>query len=479
MASKTTLNATNLEALGAARLAELLIEVSTGSAAAKRKLRLALAGAQGPDDAARAIGKRLTSIARARSSLSWQSRKTLVDDLEMQRRAIIEQVAPAEPREALALLWRFMGLADSVLDRCHDSGGTVIGVFHAGCRSLGDAARAANPPTRDLAEAVCQALQGNSYGQYDGLVEIMAPALGAEGLVHLKALVEELGRTPLPVPPEDKWQAFGWGRDGPIYVHVMREAERQRTVSMALQDIADAQGDVDGFIAQYDTATRGMPLIAVEIARRLLAAGRAEEALSSIEGVEFETGEWIPDEWQNARLAVLEALGRKEEAQSFRWTCFEQDLSVEHLRAFLKRLPDFEDFSAEERAMAHAMAHPDVLDALQFFLGWPALGRAASLLTARHAELDGDHYEYLVPAAEALAERYPLAATLALRAMVDFTLSAARSSRYGHAAQHLATCAALAADIADFGALEEHDAYVARLKREHGRKYGFWSHVGY
>ena len=36
MASKTTLNAKNLEVLGAERLAQLLIEVSTGNAAAKR-----------------------------------------------------------------------------------------------------------------------------------------------------------------------------------------------------------------------------------------------------------------------------------------------------------------------------------------------------------------------------------------------------------------------------------------------------------
>ncbi len=38
MASKSTLNAKNLETLGAARLAELLIEISTGSAVAKRRL---------------------------------------------------------------------------------------------------------------------------------------------------------------------------------------------------------------------------------------------------------------------------------------------------------------------------------------------------------------------------------------------------------------------------------------------------------
>ncbi len=46
--SKKTLNEANLEALGEARLAHLLIEVSTGSAEIKRRLRLELAHNLGP-----------------------------------------------------------------------------------------------------------------------------------------------------------------------------------------------------------------------------------------------------------------------------------------------------------------------------------------------------------------------------------------------------------------------------------------------
>ncbi|MDE1995539.1 MAG: hypothetical protein KGI75_23775, partial [Rhizobiaceae bacterium] len=72
MASKTTLNAKNLEALGVERLAELLIEISTGSAAHKRRLRLELAGSQGSGDVAREVQKRLSSIGRARSFINWQ-----------------------------------------------------------------------------------------------------------------------------------------------------------------------------------------------------------------------------------------------------------------------------------------------------------------------------------------------------------------------------------------------------------------------
>lgn len=80
-------------------------------------------------------------------------------------------------------------------------------------------------------------------------------------------------------------------------------------------------------------------------------------------------------------------------------------------------------------------------------------------------------------AAETLAEKYPLAATVALRAMIDFTLNEGRQKRYGYAAQHMAACADLAGRIEDFGPVEPHSAYAARLKAEHGKRTGFWSRM--
>ena len=178
MASKSTLNAKNLETLGAARLADLLIEISTGSAVAKRRLRLELAGAQSPKEAGREVAKRLTSIARAGSLVNWQNRKPLVTDLESQLRAIKEQIAPADPTEALALTWRFMQVATPLFERCDDSSGIVIGVFHDACALLGQIALAAKTPPEALADAALEALRDNGYGQYDGLIAILTPALG-------------------------------------------------------------------------------------------------------------------------------------------------------------------------------------------------------------------------------------------------------------------------------------------------------------
>ena len=324
MASKKTLNAKNLKALGARRLAELLIEISTGNTLAKRRLRLELAGEESPAAVAGEIRKRLATIARSREFVDWQNRRALVDDLQIQRRAIVDKVAKRNPSEGLELMWRFMALAGSVFERCDDSSGTVIGLFHDAANDLGEIAKAAKPDQEMLADDAFRALADNGYGQYDSLIHVLIPALGQKGLEHLKQRMIALSKEP--------------GRS------------RTSTSHLALTEIADAQGDVDAFIAQYDEQTRKVPNIAAQIARRLLAADRSEEALHTIDTAEHKQDSWgwSTLEWKDARIDVLDALGRGNEAQADRWSCFEQSLSIPHLRAYLKRLPDFDDVEAEE-----------------------------------------------------------------------------------------------------------------------------------
>ena len=73
--------------------------------------------------------------------------------------------------------------------------------------------------------------------------------------------------------------------------------------------------------------------------------------------------------------------------------------------------------------------------------------------------------------------KYPLAATLLRRAMIDDTLEGAKSSRYKHAARHLLECQSLATMIRDYGAFETDGTFTSRLRASHGRKTGFWKQV--
>lgn len=481
MASKKTLNAQNLQVLGVQKLSELLIELSAGDNAMKRRLRMELAGAESPHALAKEIRKRLVSIARSKSFVDWHGIRELENDLETQRAAIVDKVAKEDPNEALELLWQFMGLAPSIVERSHDRSGVLIAVFHETCKDLGKVALEAKTDVAALADKVYDALIASDYTQYDNLIQIMAPALGQAGLEQLKQRIIDLSNTPVERPAEEDRVNIGWSLSKPIYDDEIKERSRVSTVRSALKDIADVQGDVDSFIAQHDEETRKAPRIAAEITRRLLEAGRAEEALATLEAASDQrSGNWNwPDfTWEDARIDTLEALGRSEEAQQARCSCFERSLSSTHLRDYLKKLPDFDDIEAEEKALDYALTYPSRLESISFLVSWPSLDRAARLVIENADHLNGDEYVILNRVANGLAGKHPLAATLALRSMINFTLTEARSSRYKHAARHLLDCSGLSSDIKDYGSFETHDAYEARLRRDHARKSSFWKNVG-
>lgn len=476
MASDKTLNAKNLAALGADRLAELLLELVEGDAAAKRRLRLELAGRSGGGDVAPEIRKRLTAIGKSRSFVDWHKVRLLAADLDMQRSAILKHVAPTHPAEAFDLLWRLVDLAPAIHERCDDSNGTIGSILTEALHDLGAIAVQARPDAGSLADRVFASVCANDYGQFDGVIGLMAEALGADGLAMLKARFEDMAATPAARPIADDRKVIAMSTRGPIVQDDFAALHKGRRVRSALTDIADALGDVDGYAARFSTEEQSNPSIAADIAERLLGAHRPQDAMAALNLAQADdhSGRHWPD-WQRVRIDVLDALGHSAEAQDARWAIFERSLDADYLRAHLKRLPDFDDDEAENRALDHVRQHADFHRALGFLMDWPAHGLAAKLVLARHGELDGDHYWLLTPAAETLELRDPLAATLMLRSMIDLSLDRAKYKRYGHAARHLQTCGYLAKRIEDFGKHPDHDAYVASLKARHGRKSGFWN----
>lgn len=477
MASDKTLNAKNLAALGADRLAELMIELTKGDAAAKRRLRLELASRSGGGDVAAEIRKRLATIAKSRSFVDWRKVRALAADLDMQRSAIRQHVAPTRPAEAFDLSWRLLDLAPSIYERCDDSNGTIGDIIEETRSDLGAIAAQAKPDTRLLVDRVVAAVCTNDYGQFDGVIGLMAEALGSDGLTMLKARFEDMAAAEPPAKPAagDR-KVIGISTHGPVFQDDFEARYKARRVRSALTEIADALGDVDGYAARFSAEEQANPSIAADIAERMLGAHRPEDAMAALKMAEdnFRNGRHWPD-WLRVRIDVLDALGLSAEAQAERWAIFESSLSAEYLRAHLKHLPDFDDEEAENRALAYVRQHANFHRALGFLMDWPAHRLAAELVLARHAEIDGDHYWLLTPAADTLEHREPLAATLLLRSMIDFSLDRAKYKRYGHAARHLQTCECLAKRIGDFGEHLAHDAYVASLKARHGRKSGFWN----
>jgi hypothetical protein len=470
MPSKKTVTPDNLAALGVERLAAILVELADGDTEIKRRLRLELAAQDGGDSIAAEIGKRIAALRSARSFIDWRKQRDFVRDLDLQRAMIADRLAPARADLALDLMWRFLDLAEPVINRMDDSTGSVGGVFQLACQDVGAIAVMARPDPTVLAERVYDALLANDYGVYDDLASVMLPALGDAGATHLKSRLTRALATP-PSPER---------RDG-----------RAEAARRALQDIADGQGDVDAYIALVPAAGRSNPHTGAEIGRRLLAAGRGSEALAALELARpmrrtarpaddealLLTGYGADSAWEAAYIESLEATGQQEQAQRLRWAAFEERLSSTHLRAYLKRLPDFEDVEAEDRAMRYALGFSSFAAALAFFQDWPDPARAAQLVMSRTQEIDGNLYFLLDPVAQLIEGKHPLAATLLRRAMIEDTLNGAKSTRYKHAARHMLECASLASNIRDFGRIESHESFVDRLRVKHHRKVGFWGQL--
>jgi hypothetical protein len=459
----------SLTELGLERLIGLVLSETARNPTFKKLVTAAVASLQGPDAIAALIDRRLTALERAQGYIDWQKQRAFAADLDAMLTTVVTELAALDPRAALDRLIRFLGGAGDVLARADDSSGRIHGVFERAADAA--AALIVDLPAEEaagLATGLVARLGADGYGFVETLMHDLIPRLPEAALAPLDAALADA------TPPTSEGRTGGqkaWAE----------QLARGRLVRMR-QALADRVGDVDAFIAFEQSVSPEQP-DRVRIAERLLAAGRAPEALTWIRRPQKRgpvvvtreallTGHFDHDAPERARQAVeiriLESLGQTEAAQALRWDAFGRSLDPAMLRAYLAKLPDFEDDDALERAFDHAQAHPDRYRALAFLIYWPNPARAARLVAAHGGSWDGSRYEVLAPAAEALERTQPEAAAELYRLLIDSILEHGRSAAYGHAARYLA-----ALD----GLTEDPEAYRASLRRLHGRKAAFWSQV--
>jgi len=452
--SKTTLSEANLVDLGPERLAAILLDLSSDSHV-KRVLRLELFAEAGGEGLALEVSKRLATIGKSSSRIHWRKRAAFAKDLDLHRR-MIERLAQDDATAALDLMLDLLDLATPTLDRLSQAEGPIGDVFLAARDGVGAIAAQALPDPIVLADRIAKLLRRDDYALCGPLVNALAPALGKKGQAHLRQTLEQLS-----------------------VARTVRDA-RSAIYKDALRRLADASGDVDAFEATFAPDLRRTPLVSAEIARRLLVAGRPEDALATLHAGapseqrgRHQSSLEERSAWEEAMLEALEATGHHDEAQKRRWTEFERTLSIPLLRGYLKGLPDFDDVEAEDQAKAVAKRFPQFDRALAFLVSWPDLPAASRLVLSRAGEINGADDTLMVEAARRLEGGYPLAATLLLRASIQYVLTYGVATRYAEAARQLLEAESLSVMIADYGEYPDHPAFVADLRAMHARKQGF------
>jgi hypothetical protein len=345
-----------------------------------------LAAEQGAEHLLPEIDRRIALLATSRGRVSWRQRPAFVRDLDGVRDLIAHRLASLDREAAKDRMVAFLALAPHSQTRTRDNEGALERVFaHAAEDFIRLIARGdSTEGGARLAAAIAdQPVEWARWTRSDLLKH--HPTLARAALSFLPA------------------------RTGEVWAHIVRT-------------LADAAVDPDAYSATFTSEALREPEIAGVVAQRFLAGGRFEDARQILENAVrpglFKLGRGgqpSPDfGWESAWIDYLEAAGRNVEAQEARWASYERTMSTERAKAYVTRLPDFEDVEAEERVFAIAREHDDAERALALLIEWPALAEAARFITKRGEELSLSP-EQAEGWARRLQRRYPKAAEQLLR----------------------------------------------------------------
>jgi hypothetical protein len=386
VASQKKVTAENLASLGALRLAEILVEVAETRTDLKRRLRMELAAGLGATHLVPEIDKRLSALESSRGAVTWRQKPAFLRDLDALRGLTAERLGRQEPDAALERLWRFMATYQQAASRLREREAAFEAIYGHAAAGLGALLARHDPhlAANALVEAAASAPQ--AWAQWlTGLLPALPVGTASIALTLAQA------RT-LTAP--------GW--------------------TLVIRHLADGARDVAAFTETYGRAALATPAVAVQVARRWLAAGAVEAAGDALrlaapqpQGLRGRLP--APDfEWESAWIDYREAAGDTAGAQDLRWASFQRTLDPGRAKAYVGQFGDFDDVEAEARVFAYAAVHDHVEKGLALLMAWPALAEASRLILDRGqtAKVDPEKAEAW---AAKLRKRFPAAAQRLLR----------------------------------------------------------------
>lgn len=442
----------HLLGLGAAALADMLLDLAERDTALLRRLDLAASAARNPaaEHAAR-LRETLRDTLRPRHYVDYAEAggwtEEVLDTLE-QIPALIEGGAAGAARD---LLETVLDEWPEALEQVDDSDGGGMEILQRAAALHLDACRALKPDPCELAaELFERAWDGDDFGTFDCADETYAELLGEVGLAEYRSLAEAAYAR---LPPT------GRGGTDP-------KAEDRRRLTGILDRFAAREGDLDRRIALRRAALAN--------AHDYLALGRfsLEQGRPALAREVAEDGAWLFEDASATALVAflaerLAAEGQREEAVAALWRGFERAPAFSLFRA----LQDLAAAEAADRALAllrarrAAMGKADrwrlgAMIELEFEILMATARLAEAWKLTRSSEFRDD---LLLRLARASEETLPGEAARAYRAVIERQIGLTDRRGYEEACRLLGRLATLEPAT-------EHAAYVAALRARYRAK---------
>ncbi len=424
----------------------------------------------------RRIKDKISSLTRGHRFYDWRKTTDFARELSAflaDIRADIE-----DPTTGLTLVEAFYKTDEAVISQCDDSYGNIGDVYSMDARELFEHYGSQSEDKKRVSEIIFDLSLRDPYGVRDTLIKSSGKVLDEP---QLRALI-------------DRYTAYG---------DEATEETDQRTAKSAVISLAKQVGDPVLFEkTTLQNIEKPWPALWIDVARQYLSAGDAETAYERVMRIS-EKDIFTEDKRTTLLLDIYRQLGWEEKRLDLLQQKFQENRSDTALKAILEIVgEDLRDemvsAAVDEIQRSDKFSHED----LQFLLDC-GRERDAEEYLIRHAdEIDGDYYSYWIPVAEALVlSGRTEGAILVYRALLLSILERAYYKAYPHAAKYLRKLDRLArvvgerdegetggegseagaggviGESAEAGAakgIENHQSFMERLVRLHGKKKSFW-----
>jgi len=442
-----------LSQLPSGRLADELIDLGNAEPLVRDRLEL-LAAERDPTALASALRKRVGGLGQGNEYISYGRSFGFARELDYIVTTIRERLLPRERDLAFDLTDAFLHADAAVFECVDDSAGAVGDVFKGACRLWLEAASQCHRP-RDWETLIQELVANDGYGVRDDVLSNAAILFPEEKLRRMiAAYLAEARKYP---------------REGDRLDHEALSASvNAMQIAVALRDphlYEEGMVIVGGSLNDHQR---------IDVARKYLEFGDPEGALTKLSEMTKADG--------FDRLDLLAEcyakLGRVADQVGILESEFMRTLSKHTFDKILKlRVPE-EGESTRRWAREIALSFHGACSAAIFLFeaGWPDDGERIAL--ERRDELAREPYTWLqdlASLAEAAGRR--LVAVVCYRHLIRDILNDARSRAYGHAVKYYHKLDALDGLVEGPGPLGEHSSFVAELRRQHGRKRGFWGRL--